>query len=388
MEVYVLDDVFRRTEVVDRFESLIWTERYTAYGDFSLQMHSTAANRGLLTKGTRLALNESNRVMTIETIEDKRSSDGKHMLSLQGRSIEQIMEDRTATDAYQGTELNPNWTLVGPPATIARTIFNTICRNGFPNIADKIPFLEAIITPQQYTQPEPGTSITVELELQSVYEAIKNLCEAYNMGFYLVRLGDTSKLRFSVYTGNDRTIGQTILPPLVFGHDLGTLTDTTELMSTENYKNVAYVFAKNGAGVVYAPGTDPTVSGFDRRVMTIKADDLTDPAGAVLNSKIQQRGYDELAKARGTFAFDGEISKQGSYQYRKDYFLGDLVTMRNSDGVNSTLRVSEQIFISDGEGDRTYPTLSVELTATPGSWAAGDPTDTWATATTETWSNP
>jgi hypothetical protein len=388
MEVYVLDDVFRRTEVVDRFESLIWTERYSAYGDFSLQMHSTAANRSLLAKGTRLALNESSRVMTIETIEDKRSSDGKHMLSLQGRSLEQIMEDRTATDSWMGTELNPNWALTGAPAAIARTIFNTICRTGFPNTADKIPFLEAIITNQLYTRPEPGTSITVELELQSVYEAIKNLCEAYGMGFYLVRIGDTSKLRFSVYTGNDRTLGQTTLVPVVFGHDLGTLSDTTELTSTENYKNVAYVFAKNGSAVIYAPGTDPAVSGFDRRVMTIKADDLTDPAGDILNAKMTQKGYEELAKARGTFAFDGEIPQRGSYKYGKDYFLGDLVTMRNSDGVNSSLRVSEQIFVSDGEGDRAYPTLSVELTATPGSWAAGDPTDTWGTATTETWSNP
>lgn len=388
MEVYVLDNSLRRTEVVDRFESLIWTERYTAYGNFNLQMQSTSANRSLLTKGARLALNESSRVMTVETIEDKRTSDGKHTLTLQGRSLEQIMEDRTATDSWAGTEINPNWILTGTPATIARNIFNTICRTGFPNTADRIPFLESVIGNQFYTRPEPSSVITVELELQSVYAAIKNLCEAYSLGFSLTRIGDTSLLRFEIFTGNDRTLGQTTLPPVVFGYDLGTLSDTTELVSTENYKNVAYVFAKNGSAVIYAPGTDPSVSGFDRRVMTVKADDLTDPAGAALNTKMAQKGYDELAKARGIFAFDGEIPQRGSYKYGQDYFLGDLVSMRNNDGVTSSFRVTEQIFVSDGEGDRTYPTLSVELTATPGSWAAEDPTDTWATATTETWSNP
>jgi hypothetical protein len=326
--------------------------------------------------------------MTIETIEDKRSSDGKNILTLSGRSIEQIMEDRVARNTSATIDAVPTWDLTGPPAIIARTIFNTICRTGYPSATDKIPYLEAVITNQIYTRPEPGTSITVNLELQSVYQAIKDLCDAYGMGFYLIRVGDTSKLRFLVYTGNDRTLGQSTFPPVVFGHDLGTLDDTTELVSTENLKNVAYVYAKNGSAVVYAPGTDPSVSGFERRVLTVKADDITDAAGVVLTSKLLQKGYDELAKVRGTFVFDGEINKNGTYKYRQDYFLGDLVTMRNSDGVNSSLRVTEQIFVSDSEGDRSYPTLSVELTATPGSWAAEDPTDTWASATTETWSAP
>lgn len=385
MEVYILDDLLRRTQVVDRFESLIWTERYTAYGDFELVTHSTQANRSLFKGGTRLALNESSRVMEIDTIEDSHTTEGKSILKVTGNSLEKILEDRVAIDSMAGTTANPNWALTGTPANIARTIFNAICRDGLLSVSDKIPFLESVITNQFYNRPEPSEIISVELEIMSVYQAIKDICESYGLGFYLVRVGDTSQLRFKIFTGYDRTLFQDTFPPVVFSHELDNMQNTSELTSTALYKNVCYVFAKNGSAVVYAPGVDASSTGFERRVMYVKHDG--DETGAALTTILNQKGYDALAKARGVFAFDGEIPQRGSFKYGKDYFLGDLVDLRNADGVSSRMRVTEQIFVSDAEGDRSYPTLSVDLTATPGSWAAentpatwAEQTDTWATA--------
>lgn len=387
MEVYVLDERRRRTEVIDRFNSLIWTERYTAYGDFELVIHSNSTNRSRFQMGTQVALNESERIMTVETIQNKLSSDGRAMLTLSGRSLESILEDRVAIPNLQGTATTPKWGLSGTPAEIAREIFTSICKFGVLT-ADRIPDLETTFTQQFYTVPEPASTISMELEAQTVYQAISEICAAYGLGFQLTRVGDTSYIRFRVYTGNDRTLGQNLLPPVVFSHELDNLSDITELSSIEPFKNVAYVQAKNATHVVYAPGADPTVSGFNRRVLLVKATDIEDAAGPVLTAKLTQKGYEELAKARTINAFDGEIPQRGSYKYAKDYFLGDLVDMRNSDGISNVMRVTEQIFVSDDQGDRSYPTLSLELTATPGSWAAEDPTDTWAEATTETWSNP
>lgn len=385
MEVYILDDLLRRTEVVDRFESLIWTERYTAYGDFELVTHSTVANRNLFPMGTRLALNESSRVMTVETTESKYGADGQRELILKGRSLEQILEDRVATDSMAGTGTNPNWARTDTPAGIARNIFNFVCRDGGLNVADKIPFLESVLTNQQYTRPEPADIITVELEHQSVYKAIKDICEAYGLGFYLIRVGDTSKLRFKIYTGNDKTLFQTQFNPVVFSHDLNNLENISELTSVENFKNVAYVFAKNGSAIVYAPGWDAsTAVGLDRRVLYVKHDG--EETGAALTTILNQKGYDELAKARIISAFDGEIPQHSQYKYGRDYSLGDLVELRNEEGVSSRMRVTEQIFTSDAEGDKSYPTLVVDNTATLGSWAAATATDvdTWAERT-DTW---
>jgi hypothetical protein len=323
--------------------------------------------------------------MEVEGYEEKVSDDGKEMVIFKGRTIEKILDDRVAMNSTAGLDAAPKWSLTGTPANIARTIFSSVCSTGYPTTLEKIPYLESVFTTLTYQRPEPGTTISVEIEKQSVYKAIKDLCEAYGLGFYLVRVGDTDLLRFKVITGYDRTIGQNTFPAVVFSKSLGTLSDTKEFVSVQNFKNVAHVFGKNGSTTVYAPGFDSTLSGFQRRVMVIKADDITDAVGTTLTQKLTQRGYDELAKARGVFAFDGQIPQTGPYKYQRDYFLGDLVTMQNSDGVQSSMRVTEQIFVCDESGDKSYPTLAVELTAQPGSWGAGDPTDTWALATAETW---
>jgi hypothetical protein len=322
--------------------------------------------------------------MEIDTVENKRNADGKSVLTLSGKSLEAILEDRIATDNMGTLTANPNWTLTGTPAAIARKIFEDICKTGILSTSDRIPFLETVFTTIPTTVPEPTDVITIPLEHQSVYQAIKSICETYGLGFYLVRVGDKSLLRFKIVTGNDRTLYQKNFPPVVFSHELESLEDISELTSKALYKNVAHVFAKNGVATVYAPGVDASVTGFERRVMYVKHDG--DETGVALTDILNQKGYEALAQARVVSAFDGEIPQRGKYKYGRDYFLGDLVELRNSDGVATQMRVTEQIFTSDAEGDKSYPTLVVDKTATVGSWAAATNVDldTWAERN-ETW---
>src|SRR6059036_109541 len=121
MELYILDSLLRRTAVIDRFESLIWTERFAEKGDFELVINSTHENRRLLVAGTRLALNESDRVMTVQSIEDKKDSDGKTILTVKGPSLESLLDDRAAIDGFAGLTTDPNWVLTDTPGNIART---------------------------------------------------------------------------------------------------------------------------------------------------------------------------------------------------------------------------------------------------------------------------
>jgi hypothetical protein len=100
---------------------------------------------------------------------------------------------------------------------------------------------------------------------------------------------------------------------------------------------------------------------------------------------LTQKGNDELSKARSVSAFDGEIPQSGSYRYAVDYELGDLIEMRNQDGVTNNMRITEQIFASDSTGDRSYPTLAIDSSITPGSWFAWDYNQVWANVTTPTW---
>jgi hypothetical protein len=247
---------------------------------------------------------------------------------------------------------------------------------------------EARIFPAD-TISEPADSITIEIDLTTVYTAVKNVCDLYDMGFRLVKDGDTTHLYWDVYMGSDRTTQQTTLPAVVFSPDLDNLQNTTELTTIDSYKNCAYVFSPVGVEIVYALDIDPATTGFDRHVLLVNATDITDTDPAVATAKMIQRGKEELSKNRQFSGFDGEISQYSQYVYGVDYNLGDLIEQRNDDGVTNVMQVTEQIFVSDKEGERSYPTLSVNTFVTPGSWTAWDYNQVWVDLdpSPETWSD-
>jgi hypothetical protein len=392
MELYILDPLLRRVEVVDMFESLIWTERFRATGDFEVNLHSTNESRKLFTAGTLVGMNESYRVMKVETLEDTHDEQGKMVLKVSGRSLENILEDRAAKDTMSNTTTEPTWNLTGTAANVARQIFNDICVLGQLNAGDKIPLVQigaASLFPIN-TIPEDPTVISVKLELQTVYAAIKGLCDLYDLGFRLTTDLYSTVLRFEIYAGSDRTSTQFTLPPVVFSPNLDNLQNTTELKSIEPNKNVAYVFSPVGFEIVYASGVDPEVESLDRQVLLVNATDITDTNPATASALMIQRGREELTKNRGFSAFDGELNHNSTYKYGRDYQLGDLVEMRNIDGLTNNMRVTEQIFASDAEGDRSYPTLAIDLVIEPGSWLAWEHNQVWLDLdldTTSVWAN-
>lgn len=388
MEVYILDSLYRRIDVVDRFESLVWSERFSAYGDFELQVHSTLENRNRFSEGTRLAMNESYRVMTIETVKDYADSEGRQILEIKGRSLEAILEDRLARGSMADLTTEPKWVLEGTPLEIATKIFHDICVTGILDPGDIIPMVvEGSIFPDDTISP-PIDEITYEIDPKSVYQAVKELCDLYLMGFRLVRNFDTSQLYFDVYTGSNRTANQSLLPAVIFSPGLDNLQNTSELTSIANYKNVAYVISPVGTEIVYAQDIDPSIEGFERRILMVKADDITDTDPLIATEKMIRRGYEELGKNRRVRAFDGEISQNSQYQYGRDYNLGDLIQLNNSSGVSNVMQVTEQIFVSDAQGDRSYPTLTINQLVTPGSWLSVPTDQVWIDlGETEYWEN-
>lgn len=386
MEVYVLDSLLRRSEIIDRFESLIWTERWASWGDFNLTIRSTYQSRNLLQTGTRLAMNLSDRMMTVETVEDGVDASGVAILKIKGRSIESIFEDRGAKQSTANLTTEPTWNITQVPAEIMRKVVHDICYTGTLSIKDKISAMveSRLSTIPASTIPEPVDPISVSLEPQSVYSVLTSLSNTWVLGFRLLRQDDPSALYFDVYAGSDRTSSQTNRPPVIFAPELDNLTDTNELTSIENSKTVAYVFAKNGFMEVLPQGVPSDVSNLDRRILIVKADDLDLPAGPALDSAMIQRGKEALADHRDIQALDGEIRQNSQYKYGVDYYLGDLVEMRNIDGVANQMRVTEQIFVSDKEGERTYPTLSINIFVSTGSWLSFAPGRSWVDFDTDT----
>lgn len=384
MELYTLDSLFRRSQVIDVFESLIWTDRWREMGDFGLVMKSTLGARNLLTKGTHLALNESYRVMKVLEVEDTVDEDGKGLLNVKGKSLEHIFGDRAA---MYDLDTNP-WILTGLPQEVAEEMFDRVVRS-IDRISpyDSIPHLVTGSYFDPGTIPPYGTSILWEQKPEDLYTALKGICDLYDLGFRLIRDPELNVLHFEIYSGDDRTTRQTDFTPIIFSPKLDNLQNTTEFSSIQEAKNAAYVYSEQGSTIVYAEGVDPAVEGFDRRVLVAEVTGHTEETSpATVLEDLEQKGYEELQKARGISIFDGEVDQRGDYVYEVDWRVGDLVEMRNKDGITSYKRATEAILVSDGEGDRIYPTLAEAVVPAVDTWAAlnNDPR-TWLDMTTETW---
>lgn len=386
MDVFILTENLVRETILDSYFSMIWSERVASYGDFELAVPNTPDMKRLLAVGTMLGINESKRVMVCETHDTSEDDEGRDILTVTGRSLEKILDERVAwNNATAGSDTKPIWLINANPAAAARTIFHQVCVAGALSPSDVIPYFVDGSTYPSDSIPEVSDIIPFELEIGTVYERIKDICDQYKMGFRLYKGQDDSKLYFNIYQGNDRTTGQTVLDPVVFSSNLDNLSKIQELTSVENLRNVAFVYSKTKSIFVYADGTDSSTSGFSRRAIFVDATSVEETTEPALTKILTQKGNEALSKHRSITAFDGEISQIDQYIYGVHYELGDLVEMHSGTGTTNNMRVTEQIFVSDENGTRSYPTLSVDLIITPGTWLAWDANEEWATAT-GTWS--
>lgn len=372
-----LDDSLRRSQVIEGFKSFIWTERHSAYGDIQIITKSTYPNRQLLQPGTRLSMNMSNYVMTIDTVSDDIDTDGTRLLTVTGKSLEALLQDRVAFNIVGDTTTNPNWTITAKPGDVLREMFTQVCVNGIISQNDTIPFYALGTLIGSGNLIESTDIITVVVQPSYLYDNIKQIADQYALGFRLIKQGDLGKVYFEVYVGNDLTSTQAVKRPVIFDPNMENLEKISVLSSTASVKTVAYVYAQNGSSTVYAVGANTNSSGSDRRVLLVNSSN-TDTAGDTLTAALEQEGLQALAAQSVVYAFDGELPQSIPFVYGKDYNLGDLVEERNSDGFGNQMIVTEQIFSSDENGEKSYPTLTLYNVITPGTWASWDANQVWS----------
>ena len=394
MELYVLDSLLRRVVLFEGYISLIWTERYNEEGEFEIVVADSREARSLFVYGAMLALKGSTAVMKVETSNASTDDEGRSVYTIKGRSLESLLRARYSYDILASSDTTGVLTLTGKPIDIVKQLFDDSVRNGGVSVSDKIPFLQPSVYLPVGNIPEPEDIISTEIKAGPLYEPIASISQEYHTGFRFVRrdmAADPAQLYFETYMGNDRTTSQNVgvtapsgVPNVVsFSTKMETLANVTELTSIAEYYNVAYVVAKYGSTIVYADGADDSTAGFERSVMWVDATDLEEPAGAALNALMLRRGQEALAAQRIVIAVDGEIPENSTYVYGTDYGLGDLVEISNGNGSTTNMRVTEHIYVSDEEGNRSYPTLTLDQLITPGSWMAWNALQVWDNAVGE-----
>lgn len=386
MELYILNDRFLRVDVIDDFESLIWTERWQSIGDFELIIKDTLKNRGRFEigvndSGVRLGLDESRRIMVSESIEYKVDQDGREMLYIKGRSQEKILQDRVVKKARALDTDNPTWLIFNVPRGVVMNLFNNACRAPTVlHIEDALPLQDVVLA---HHYPLGGTlwhneTIWHYQEPDILYNAIQQIVVRYNLGFRMLRHDTVPDPYFQFYWGYDRTRASS-LDTVLFDPEIDNFHVSSTFKSVQNVKNVLYAYyGEEDEDGVYKEWDVYRYrgfvgDGFDRRVMLYKHamrdGTVVDPIEGPI--KPDPDGWKELNKIgtqklsspnyRPAILSDGVISQTNRYQYDKDYYIGDLVEVRNNLNAIENKRVTECVFVSDMQGDRIYPTFANDL---------------------------
>ena len=385
MELYILDSTFKETMLIESYETAIWTERFRSPGDVEITTLSTPENKSLLRVGTYLGTDLSPRIMEIDTVKDSISDDGIKMLKITGTSLERILDFRTTRQYFNILDDDEVWLFNDKkPTAILREVFNKVCIDGVLSVNDKIPYIQnwpTGITPlyKHSDIPEPTQNISIELPVQTISKTFEDFLTSYlTLGYRLYRRpGFPSELYFDVYTGCDRTLMQKFNTPVVFSLPWGTLDSYSELDSIAEYANVAYVFSKYGSVKV----NDSLYTGFNRRVLTLVVNDqLSDNLRAgPLTAYLTQKGLEALAEAKRTALVEGEIPQNVGYTYMKDYNLGDYVDLLGTGDSGAQMTIVENIFVSDKEGFRSYPTFEMDEHIDPDTWSGLRGGEVWST---------
>lgn len=377
IDIRVLNKEFQLEGVIDRYKSLIWTDRYNRCGDFEILAPITPEIMRLAQHDFYLDIDESDKNMIIESLTISYDPDDGPMLLISGRSLESILDrrfNRKNNDTYKNsTRRNIIRNLLRTNILPDET-YNTIAPRRISNMI----YLES--TDPNIVNPKTNG----QFDMLQLDEAIELLCDEDDWG-YKITLNNKNQFVFELYIGSDRSYNQIENPVIIFSPTFGNLNSSEFLYSKASYKNVAYCrnitsYNTMSTGVyvsqnikraieVYADDrTTNDYIGLDRRELYVDGDGIGSTGNIASNTSTDWANFDaalrgeaamQLGRHKITEVFTGEGENTPQYVYRKDYFLGDIVQLEDIYGNAGPARISEFIIsVSDSEGLKMYPTFA------------------------------
>jgi hypothetical protein len=357
MDIHAQDEDFQDIGLIENYETLIWSERYSAFGDFDLKLPKNHEYRDLLATSSYLTIPSSKYTMCLETTEEDNSG-----VKVKGRSLESILDRRIIEDA-------------GPTAATSHT--NYIVKLIGYNIGGSAVVPERRVSTLFINDAvPPGFVDTTTYEPikygENLYATVRKLANERQLGFRILNPEASVLMSFEFYFGEDHSAfhGE----PVIFSESLGNIQNVKQLKSSAPYKNLAVVNlppwdGSVGLGEIWRIQREATApSGLARREVWSDATDLrkdetfdatNKPARAAAWGRQAVIGYPNINNT--DFEIVPQVPGQERiYKYDVDYKLGDLVAVAGPTGAFVTHRVTEYIQSFGPEGDSEYPTLTVE----------------------------
>ena len=337
MELYVLNKNLERISIVDEFESLIWCERYFEAGAVDLQLHATPKNIEIFDFGNYIMRSDDVSIYRIEAKEINTSANKDNSLIIGAIDCKNILSQRII------------WNTINFQGRVEDYVRKMITEN-IINPTDEKRRIDNFLMKEEKIFFD---FIIESVEHKNLYEKVKEICEAYKMGWRITF--EDGNFYFDLFRGKDCSCSQDKNQKIIFSPEYDNLGGSKYKFDSSEYKNSALIGGK-GEGVdrIFADIGDST--GLERFEMFV--DDASSENEGISElaylSRLRSTGQNEIAKTNTTTVFEGNIISN-LYEYKKDWFLGDVITIENEYGMKSDARIVEVIETWDKDGYTIEP---------------------------------
>lgn len=351
MEYYILDNDFNIITGVEKFQSMIWTEKFYDVGDFELYLPASEEAAKFFDEASKnhyyiVAADTTKKenihklsVMIIEKVEVEDTFESGDFLIVTGSQLKNLLYRRVV------------WNRTTIAGQLYSEVRNLILENAItPTISDRVIPRLYLDSEEEIDDNSPlAQTVNYSVEGEFVSKAISSICKDNKIGWDIVLDFTEKKLVFKFLIGTDRTTSQSTNARVLFSASFDNLLKTTYQKDATNYRNIALVksyyeeynkekkqIENKPSDQIVAPyklGYNP--SGLDRYELFVEGENGTiDQDGSevdvgALDATNQSRGRIELEKYKSTTDISAEVAPNITFKLNKDYFLGDVCSIRN-----------------------------------------------------------
>ena len=350
---YLLDHTMNMKRIIETYKSAIWTERYYESGDFELYIPATpdiiqAVKYTVSQTQFIVRADDTRKCGMIENFKITTDAEDGNFVTISGRTLAALPFRRVATpqltfngSACKTAEMLFKKNLINPE-DIRRKIYGLTFKNSVPAELDEV--------------------LTNQYNGDNVGEAIEAICKHLKIGYRALFDMSNKSIEFELYAGTDRSTEQSDVPPVIFSNDFNNLLSSDYTVSVAEWKNAAQILGE-GQGTGRMKAVYGSAAGFNRREMYVNAQQ-TSTNGAELTANtyinmLRDIGAQAVSEHRPTQETEADVAPNYGFILNRDYFLGDVVTVRNEYGVEITPRVLEIIEAQDENGYSIIPTFGI-----------------------------
>lgn len=320
MEIRVYDAYLKFKGISENQTSFVWTRKYFEPGEFRIYLPLTDDNLRIYQLNNLVTYRGANEAGVIENLV-MRNTSTERVIIAEGRFISSYMDRR----------------LVRPTLNFSGKVEEAMRQM----LTDAVPI--------PLVQLGELNGFDERIEFQATYKNLltmeERLSRGYNIGFRFRPDFTEKAIYFETYRGIDKSRSQTQRAFVEFSDVFDNLNSVENRQNNQLLKTVGYVGGEGeGSERTYIIVGDDSLAGLERREVFIDAKDINSEeiTQEEYLAALRTRGLEKMEEHLYSNSYECATIPTGNFEYKKDYDLGDVVTIKKSDwGLNTTLRITE-----------------------------------------------